>query len=487
MTVGADPAHGPVALDPGHQRGTAGLRRHDLLEALGSLVAPGTDPAPATVAELRHLTRDLLEVSRPAAREEYLRFLAVRRRGLTLDRAALRAQLAGATVVVTGGTGCIGSVLVEELRAFAPARIVSLSRGITMPDRWADGVEHRFVDLRNATGVRAVLDEVRPRIVYHLAAQHDPGRAEQDPHETIGSNVFGTRNLLEGAAAAGVETVVHASTGKALRPYTPDVYAASKKLGEWLVARAASTTELALAGVRFTHVVDNSIIFERLRRWTAADEPVRLHGTDIHFYLQSALESAHLVLDAGLTARPGRFTVHAIRDLGEPASLTDLALGAIDRQGGAGALWVCGFESGYEETPYPCLYDPIAAGDLSPLISSLESPDTTTSATCAQVDEFPFAVTPNDRVRAGLEHLEHLCTAWGNDEVLRRTVRDIGWDLLDARLAATPDATVARAALRATRDRSPAGQLPVHARTHEAIIRHAAGRHRPPVAGADPR
>ncbi|MBR7829305.1 polysaccharide biosynthesis protein [Actinospica sp. MGRD01-02] len=110
----------------------------------------------------------------------------------------------------------------------------------------------------------------------------------------MATNVFGTRNVLQAAARCGAGTVVTASTGKALRPYSPDVYAASKRIGEWILARTAATGELRLAASRFTHVVDNSIIGERLRSWCAKDEPIRLHSAEIGFYIQSALESAQL-------------------------------------------------------------------------------------------------------------------------------------------------------------------------------------------------
>ena len=111
---------------------------------------------------------------------------------------------------------------------------------------------------------------------------------------------------------------------------------------------AAASGDLLVSAARFTHVVDNSIVYERLLDWVAADggraaadggdgagiDPctggtpvVRLHGGSVAFYVQSARESAQLLQIAYLGARPGEFRVHAITDLGLPVSLLDVALG----------------------------------------------------------------------------------------------------------------------------------------------------------------
>ena len=84
------------------------------------------------------------------------------------------------------------------------------------------------------------------------------------------------------------------------------------------------------SAARFTHVVDNSIIYRRLRAWADAEAgTIRLHSPDIAFYVQSALESAQLLLLALTGAERGEFRVLAITDLGWPVTLLDLALGVL--------------------------------------------------------------------------------------------------------------------------------------------------------------
>src|SRR5208282_5658365 len=122
-------------------------------------------------------------------------------------------------------------------------------------------------DIRDPRGLAAVFAGVRPDVVFHLAAQRDPGLAEREVHRTVTTNVLGTRNVIAAAEEALVSRLVFASTGKALRPYSREVYTASKRAAEWLVADAARRGTVTCAAARFTHVIDNSIIHQRLLRW----------------------------------------------------------------------------------------------------------------------------------------------------------------------------------------------------------------------------
>jgi nucleoside-diphosphate-sugar epimerase len=110
--------------------------------------------------------------------------------------------------LVTGGGGFLGSWLAGCLaRADGPVRILARRRDVPRRAR-RTGVEVQVGDVRDA---RAVREAVRGcRHVYHVAALfRDEGRPAREYWDV---NVEGTRNVLEAAAAAGVERVVHCST-----------------------------------------------------------------------------------------------------------------------------------------------------------------------------------------------------------------------------------------------------------------------------------
>jgi FlaA1/EpsC-like NDP-sugar epimerase len=231
----------------------------------------------------------------------------------------------GKSILVTGGTGCIGSRLMRELAKYSPKRLVSISLIPELsPWPYAEGAEYREADIRDYSAfVEAFKGDWD--VVFHTAAQRDPGLAEQLVRETITTNVFGSLNVLLVSELLEVPRVVFASTGKALRPYSPDVYTASKRIVECLLANSSVPNR---AAVRFTHVVDNSIFYNRLRDWCHYGQPIRLHGRDIVFYVQSAREAADLLIGAAASPEGSPPQIHSITDLGMPVSLYDLAVDA---------------------------------------------------------------------------------------------------------------------------------------------------------------
>jgi FlaA1/EpsC-like NDP-sugar epimerase len=320
----------------------------------------------AALGELRSLTQALIAAA-PYAEEECGRFLRLRDRGIAVPEAKLDAWLGGATVLVTGGTGCIGSALMAQVAGRCPRRLVSVSRGLASGWPRLSTAEYAQADIRDRCRLAAVFDEVRPDVVFHLAAQRDPGLAEHQVHRTVTTNVLGTSHVISAAEEFGVERVVFASTGKALRPYSREVYTASKRAAEWLMSSAAARGKASYSAARFTHVVDNSIIYARLLDWCQGGV-IRLHAADIMFYAQSARESAQLLLLAGLGAggaggraaggRGKRLWVQAITDLGWPVGLLDLALGVLTRADSETPIYFSGYDPGYESMPFPGLAAP---------------------------------------------------------------------------------------------------------------------------------
>jgi hypothetical protein len=453
-----------------------------IIDAMRQAVPPArTRLSGAEISALRDLTKALM-FARPEAASEYERFLAVASRGLCLPEKRIARKLGGATVLVTGGTGCIGSVLMREIAARRPARLASVSRGVTAIAARQDGAEYLTADVTDRNAVEAVIYEVRPDIIFHVAAQRAPGIAETEVQRTVSTNVFGARNVLAAASGAGVGQVVLASTGKALRPYSPEIYTASKRAAEWLGVAAARDGGVTCSAARFTHVMDNSIIHRRLIGWagdelagTVSTSPaggpvVRLHSPDIAFYVQSALESAQLLLIAMLGAAAGTFQIHALADLGWPVSLLDVTLGVLARTGSRTPVYVSGYDPGYEEVPFPGLYDPATAGDVSPLLNAFEAA-ALTGKQCPMVDSFEMELAADGAAPKLLANLESACDSDLCDGEIRRALDDLSWSLLDAALAVADMTALTRAARLARRHES--GMSRSHLKITRAIDAHA--------------
>ena len=420
-----------------------------IINEMRATVAPGQqDLDAAAVSRLKELTTRLVAGRREEARTEYERFLSVIKRELCLPRDRLAERLDGAVVLVTGGTGCVGSTLITQLAAFRPARIVSVTRGVTRDWPRHPGAEYLYADVRDQARMEALIGEIRPDLIFHVASQRDPGLAETLVHHTVTTNVLGTRSVLGAAAAAGTGQVVCASTGKALRPFSPDVYTASKRVAEWVASGFAASGALPVSAVRFTHVVDNSIIHQRLQDWAASSAVIRLHSPQIAFYVQSAMESAQLLmlaaLDKGL-ARPGRLPIHAIADLGWPVSLLDLTLGVLAARDSGAPVYLSGYDPGYEEVPFPGLYDPATAGELSPLLNAFEAAAVMPSE-CPMTNVFEARFAPEPRAAELSAELAAICGDTDDPERVRAALRELSWALLDATLAVAPPEALTRAA-----------------------------------------
>jgi UDP-glucose 4-epimerase len=110
-------------------------------------------------------------------------------------------------VVVTGGSGFLGSFVVERL----------LDRGHTVhvidvrKPEWTPTVHWIEKDTADQAGVSGVIADVRPAAVFHLAGLLGTSETFDHPQRTVRTNVIGTVNVLEACRSAttryiGVQT-----------------------------------------------------------------------------------------------------------------------------------------------------------------------------------------------------------------------------------------------------------------------------------------
>ncbi|WP_410131374.1 polysaccharide biosynthesis protein, partial [Klebsiella pneumoniae] len=93
-----------------------------------------------------------------------------------------------------------------------------------------------------------IFTERKPDVVYHAAALKHLPLLESYPAEAVQTNVIGTQNVLDAAAAANVSTVINISTDKAANPAS--ILGESKRAAERLTAHMGKTHEGVWASVR---------------------------------------------------------------------------------------------------------------------------------------------------------------------------------------------------------------------------------------------
>ena len=165
-----------------------------------------------------------------------------------------RAYWHGKRVLITGHTGFKGGWLTIWLHRMG-CNVTGLSLVPTTQPALFDlanisGLcENYFGDIRDASKVKSVFDQVRPQIVFNLAAQALVREGYKDPLETFSTNTMGTANVLEAIRhSTSVKAVVMVTTDKVYRnlerlePYKEqddlggyDPYSASKAASELII------------------------------------------------------------------------------------------------------------------------------------------------------------------------------------------------------------------------------------------------------------
>ena len=115
-------------------------------------------------------------------------------------------------VLVTGGSGYIGSVAIERLLAAGHEVVAldSLVRGhlTAVPD----GVQLLECDLRDPQATRVAVNDAGPEAILHFAALHLVPESVANPGAYYQTNVAGGINLLVAAQEAGIRRFVFSST-----------------------------------------------------------------------------------------------------------------------------------------------------------------------------------------------------------------------------------------------------------------------------------
>jgi len=231
-------------------------------------------------------------------------------------------------ILVTGGTGSIGSEIVRKVLQYEPKVVRVFSND-------EDGQFSLEQELQNYSNVRFLIGDVKDKdrlrtaiegidVVFHSAALKHVPLCEYNPFEAVKTNVIGTQNLIEVAVEEEVDKFITISTDKAVKPV--NVLGTTKLLAERLTISAnyyKGLRETVFSSVRFGNVLSTRgsvvpLFVEQIEK----GGPVTITDPDMTRFVMSISKAVGLVLKAVELAQGGEifiFKMPALRisDLAE--------------------------------------------------------------------------------------------------------------------------------------------------------------------------
>src|SRR5450756_991504 len=272
----------------------------------------------------------------PVAVEDLLLRPSVR-----IDYRRLETFVSGKAIVVTGGGGSIGSEICERLVIFGAARLLVIENSepalhavieLLKAQQTKAAISGRIADIRDRTRIMGLIAQFKPDMVFHAAALKHVPLLELDWDEGIKTNVFGSINVADAAAAAGAAAMVMISTDKAIEPVS--VLGATKRLAEMYCEALDKelgrhgTSATRMISVRFGNVLaSNGSVVPKFKAQIEAGGPVTVTHPDMVRYFMTIREACDLVITAATHARgPDRGDVSVyLLNMGQPVKIVDLA------------------------------------------------------------------------------------------------------------------------------------------------------------------
>lgn len=257
-----------------------------------------------------------------------------------LDIDAIKDQITGKTILVTGAGGSIGSEICRQVIRFNPRKLLLLGHGensIYLIDRelrnnYQENITEIvpiIADIQDRKKIFTIMEHYQPEIVYHAAAHKHVPLMEYNPREAVKNNVYGTKNVAEAAKAAKVKNFVMVSTDKANNP--PNVMGATKRIAEMIVTGLNEAGCTKFSAVRFGNVLGSrGSVIPVFREQIANGGPITITDFRMTRYFMTIPEASRLVIQSGALAKGGEIF---ILDMSEPVKIIDLAKNMIRLSG----------------------------------------------------------------------------------------------------------------------------------------------------------
>ncbi|MFO0321614.1 MAG: polysaccharide biosynthesis protein [Bacteroidota bacterium] len=249
---------------------------------------------------------------------------------IKLNAAQINEQLSDKIILITGAAGSIGSELARQCHQFNPKALILLDQSesplydldLEFKEKLNSNTHEVVIgDVRNKERLTNVFKTFKPQIVFHAAAYKHVPMMENNPSESILTNVLGTKIAADLSSEFNAEKFVMVSTDKAVNP--TNVMGASKRIAEIYIQSLGTTSSTKFITTRFGNVLDsNGSVIPRFKKQIEHGGPITITHPEITRFFMTIPESCQLVLEAGCMGLGGEIFVF---DMGQSVKIIDLA------------------------------------------------------------------------------------------------------------------------------------------------------------------
>lgn len=263
------------------------------------------------------------------------------RKPIKIEKESIHQEVSGKVVMVTGAAGSIGSEIARQLINYPCKQIILVDQAESAlyeeqqnnkvkVERLNRDVEYVIGNIRDPERVNTMFCIFKPDIVYHAAAYKHVPLMENNPYESISTNIKGTKLIVDAAIANGTEKFVMVSTDKAVNP--TNVMGATKRVAELYVThqqKQGHKTQFVIT--RFGNVLgSNGSVIPLFRKQIIEGRNLTVTHPEVTRYFMTIPEACQLVLEAGAMSKGGEIYVF---DMGDSMKIIDLAKRMIQLSG----------------------------------------------------------------------------------------------------------------------------------------------------------
>ncbi len=259
------------------------------------------------------------------------------REAIKLENPVIHEMMRDKVILVTGGAGSIGSELVRQISFTDFDKLIVVDQAESalydiqqeLKANCHKDTIFMVGNVRDRQFMDSVFEHYRPHIVFHAAAYKHVPLMEQNPYESILTNVWGSKNLADMADKYGVEKFVMVSTDKAVNP--TNVMGATKRAAEIYVSALNKNSRTNFIVTRFGNVLgSNGSVIPLFEKQLKRGGPLTVTHQDITRYFMTIPEACQLVQEAAVMGQGGEIYVF---DMGKPVKIMDLAIRMIRLKG----------------------------------------------------------------------------------------------------------------------------------------------------------